>query len=289
MISAALLFLLLISCGGGGGGSNPQQSPPPDGGTPPPVGGTKADPAVISLSTPTTSTIVGVTSSYYLFTTGTATGSYAIALTGVQADLGWDLFAASDYSSFFVATCDKQFSTGNEICSATLTGNTTYYLKVRSWDNTTSTYTLTVSYLDPATGCGAGTCVNFESGSIPVSFVTSGDAAWAIDSGIKATGVYSAHSGTITDNQTSCFAYTPSGNTEVVVFSVKTDSEHWVDMLKFYIDGTMQSSNWSGNTDWTRVIFGSNSGSHTYKWCYTKDGSISVGSDRVWVDDIEFK
>lgn len=140
MISATLLLLLLASCGGGGGGSNPtqQQSPPPPG------GGTKTDPAVISLNTPTTSTIIGVTSSYYLFTTGATTGSYAIALTGVQADLGWDLFAASDYSSFFVAACDKQFTAVNEICSATLEANKKYYLRVSSWDNKQSTFTFTI-------------------------------------------------------------------------------------------------------------------------------------------------
>ncbi|MDD5491265.1 MAG: hypothetical protein PHV60_01110 [bacterium] len=28
-------------------------------------------------------------------------------------------------------------------------------------------------------------------------------------------------------------------------------------------------------------------GSHTFKWSYTKDGSVSSGSDTAWLDDVE--
>ncbi len=282
-----LVLLLSLSCGGGGGGDNTQQTPP----TPPPDTntGTESNPSVVTIGTPVTSSINGVSSNYYSFTTGSSSGSYGIALTGVQADLGWYLYAASDYSSFFVAACDKQFTAVNEICSATLEANKKYYLQVSSWDNKQSTFTVTITFLNPAAGCGSVACVNFEYGSLPSSFISSGNAFWTIDNANAATGTYSIRSGAITDNQTSCFEYAPSGNTEIVLFSLKTDSEQWVDQLKLYIDGVIQSSTWSGNTPWTRVIFGTSPGTHTYKWCYTKDGSISSGADRVWVDDLEFK
>ncbi len=236
------------------------------------------------------STITGNESHYFSFTTGAYSGSYGVAVTGAEADISWDLYAAPDYSSDFIANCDKHFTAVNEICSVTLEANTAYYLKVRSWDDITSTYTLIVTFLDPAAGCGTGQCINFESGSVPASIMASGNAAWVIDNSTAASGSYSIHSGVISDNEMSCFEYTPSGNTEVVLFSLKTDSELWVDQLKFYIDGVKQSSSWSGlDTPWVRVIFGTSAGSHSYKWCYDKDGSFSKGTDMVWVDDIEFR
>lgn len=276
------LFLNLVP-GCGGGGDNPPQQQQQNYTT----GGTKTNPTVVSIGTTVTSSITGISSVYFKFTTGSSSGSYGIAITTVQADMAWDLYSSSDYSSFFVASCDKQFTATDEVCSATLDANTTYYLRVYSWDNKQSNYSLTLMFLDPTAGCGSGECINFESGAIPTSFVSSGNASWVVDNANTGSGTYSIHSGVITDSQTSCFEYSPSNNSDVVLFSLKTDSEDSIDQLKFYIDGTMQSSSWSGLTAWTRVIFGATRGSHTYKWCYIKDGSISSGADMVWIDDIE--
>lgn len=286
LVFLIFIFSSLFACGGGGGGSNSSDQQQTGNGN---GGGTETNPATLTVGTPANATISGITSSYFTFKTGSSAGSYGISITGAQSDLSWDLFSDPGYSAFFVASCDKLFGAGNEICSTTLSANTTYYLRVNSWDNTSTNYTLTITFLDPAAGCGSGTCFNFENGSMPASFVYSGNASWVIDNANAVTGTYSIHSGAITDNQTSCFEYTPAGSSGVVLFSLKTDSEQWVDLLKFYIDGTLQSSTWSGNTAWTRVIFGTSTGTHTYKWCYSKDGSYSIGADRVWLDDIEFK
>lgn len=281
------ITLLAASCSGGGSSSNTMTNGTQSTGT---SEGSKTGPVVLSLSSPHSASIASIGTDYYTFTTSSA-GSYGITLLNSPTDVSWDLFSSSDYSSTFVTSCDNMF-TGpeNEVCSTTLSANTKYYLRVNNWDNAVGSFVATVAFLDPSGGCGSsGTCVNFENGGVPSSFVMSGNALWTIDSTTAASGAKSFRSGAITDSQISCFAYTPSGTSQIIIFSLKTDSEQYMDTLKFYIDGNVQTSSWSGSTPWMRVIFGTMAGNHTYKWCYIKDPSISVGADAVWVDDIEIQ
>lgn len=296
VVKAALFLLvmpLLISCGGGGGSdpNNNNDSGGTDGGT---TGGTvtvgtSSNPAQLKVGASQQSTVAATGAYYYVFTAGTSSGSHAISLTNTQSDLSWDLYSDANYSSLFVYNCDKNWGTQDEVCTVLLTANAKYYLRVNNWDNVTSTYTVAVNFLDPAAGCGSGTCLNFETGSVPTAISMSGNLPWTVDNATSATGAYSIRSGAITHNQSSCFEYTPASSTSIVTFSLKTDSEEYVDKLKFYIDGSLQSATWSGATPWIKVMFNAAAGSHTYKWCYTKDSSMSNGADAVWVDDIEFK
>lgn len=64
-------------------------------------------------------------------------------------------------------------------------------------------------------------------------------------------------------------------------------SENNYDFLRFKIDGTEQYA-WSGELDWTQATSSVTSGTHTFRWEYTKDSSISSGSDTAWIDDIVF-
>ncbi len=117
------------------------------------------------------------------------------------------------------------------------------------------------------------------------TFTTSGDGAWDIDT----TTVYydgdSAKSPSITDNQAAAFETTISGYTEVK-FYWKVSSESGYDYLKFYIDGTLQDQI-AGTVDWNQKVYTITSGSHTLKWEYDKDYSVSSGSDCGWVDKLE--
>jgi hypothetical protein len=135
-------------------------------------------------------------------------------------------------------------------------------------------------------GVGNFSMEGFESGNFntqPWSFT--GSAPWTVQSGTVHTGTYAAASGSITDSQTSgmllsrnCIAGTAS-----FVYSVSSESG-W-DYLRFYIDGVQQGA-WSGTVGWTTASYPVTVGPHTFEWRYTKDGSVSVGSDRAWVDDI---
>ncbi len=116
----------------------------------------------------------------------------------------------------------------------------------------------------------------------------SGNGNWTIAGSDQYEGVYAAKSGTITDSQTTGMSVMLMVNTTgTVSFYRKVSSESGYDYLRFYIDGIEQGS-WSGTVDWSEVSYAVTNGEHTFKWSYTKDGSVSSGSDCAWVDYIVF-
>ncbi len=114
-----------------------------------------------------------------------------------------------------------------------------------------------------------------------------GDAIWAITSKQKCFGTYSAQAGLIGDNETTSLKITHDCASGDITFYRKVSSESSLDCLKFYIDGVEQDS-WSGERDWARVSFPVKAGRTTFTWTYSKDGSVSDGSDTAWIDDIVF-
>ncbi len=64
-------------------------------------------------------------------------------------------------------------------------------------------------------------------------------------------------------------------------------SEPNYDYLRFYIDSDMQDE-WSGSVSWTAASYPVTAGTHTFKWEYSKDISVSTGSDLAGVDYIIF-
>ncbi len=69
-------------------------------------------------------------------------------------------------------------------------------------------------------------------------------------------------------------------------FYWKVSSEANYDFLEFYIDNTLQNRI-SGNVDWQQMNYSINAGTHTLRWRYVKDASVSAGSDAAWVDKVE--
>ncbi|MEZ5083685.1 MAG: hypothetical protein R2750_09570 [Bacteroidales bacterium] len=70
-------------------------------------------------------------------------------------------------------------------------------------------------------------------------------------------------------------------------FYRKVSSESNYDYLQFWVDG-VNVAQWAGEIPWGKVKFFIPAGTHTFKWIYDKDGSVSTGSDCVWVDYIIF-
>ena len=70
-----------------------------------------------------------------------------------------------------------------------------------------------------------------------------------------------------------------------ISFWYAVSSETGYDYLKFSIDGVLQVQ-WSGSVAWTQASYAVSAGTHTFKWEYSKDVSVSVGSDTSWIDDI---
>ncbi len=128
----------------------------------------------------------------------------------------------------------------------------------------------------------------FETGDFSsVSWEFSGDANWLVTSEERNSGNHSAQAGSIEDNESSTLEVTLDCFSGDISFYCKVSSESDFDYLYFYIDGVKQDQ-WSGERDWIQVSFPVTTGTRTFKWTYTKDGSESGGDDTAWIDDIIF-
>lgn len=116
----------------------------------------------------------------------------------------------------------------------------------------------------------------------------SGTAPWTIATDQVFEGNNSSKSGLISDSQSSeMFVDYNVMNVDSISFYIKVSSENSYDYLKFYINGTMLDQ-WSGEVAWTRVVYPLSPGQQTFRWVYSKDGSVVGGSDAAWVDYIVF-
>jgi hypothetical protein len=130
---------------------------------------------------------------------------------------------------------------------------------------------------------------DFETGSFAgYDWQMSGNANWVITSVAPYEGIYCAKSGVITHNQSSELSLQlnvlANGR---ITFHYKVSSEANYDSLKFFIDNDLRAG-WSGEIGWTEASFEVLAGTHTLKWGYYKDQSLSYGSDCAWLDYIIF-
>ncbi|HPE55697.1 MAG TPA: C25 family cysteine peptidase [Bacteroidales bacterium] len=130
---------------------------------------------------------------------------------------------------------------------------------------------------------------DFETGTFEMfEWDLGGDADWQITTSGAYEGEYAAKSGTITHNQVSTMSLTVDISTDdQISFFYKVSSESNYDYLNFYIDNVLKDG-WSGDVDWTEIAYDVTAGTHTFKWEYSKDYSVSSGSDCAWVDFIVF-
>jgi len=132
---------------------------------------------------------------------------------------------------------------------------------------------------------------NFESGGFTsFPWTNTSPNPWTIQSGTTNAhgGNYGAKSGTIGNNASTELSVTmivgAAGN---ISFWRKVSSESNYDWLRFSIDGTEMGS-WSGIQDWAQYTYPVQPGNHVFKWVYSKDVSMTGGSDAAWIDDVVF-
>jgi hypothetical protein len=119
------------------------------------------------------------------------------------------------------------------------------------------------------------------------SVITTGTSAkWFGQTTTYYYGGDAAQSADISDNGESYMYITVTGP-GTIQFYWKVSSEANYDYLQFYNDSTILEQI-SGTVDWTSKQFSIGSGSHTLKWRYMKDGSVSSGSDCGWVDYVRW-
>jgi len=129
---------------------------------------------------------------------------------------------------------------------------------------------------------------DFESGDFSMyDWEFSGNQPWTVVNNESYEGVYSAKSGSISNNQSSGLKLTIDvANNDSIAFYRQVSSESTYDFLEFYIDNS-KVGDWSGEKAWTRFAYAVTEGVHTFKWVYVKDQSVANGSDCGWIDFIE--
>jgi len=146
----------------------------------------------------------------------------------------------------------------------------------------TSTAVLTAT----ATGSGCA-AMDFESNAL-CPFTSSGS-AWATSNAQAHTGTYSARSAAIGNNSSTTIQLTrtlsAAGSISYWLFQ-SSNSTGTGDKTTFYIDGVAKSSVTGLVNAWVQYSFPVTSGSHTFTWTYSKDGSLTSGFDAGFIDDV---
>lgn len=124
------------------------------------------------------------------------------------------------------------------------------------------------------------------SGGEITNFTSGGDAPWFTQSSNTHDGVEAWQSGPLTDDQQSWLETTVIGP-GALTFWWMVESEACCDALRFSVDGVEQT-NIAGLVSWQQESVALAAGSHTLRWLYSKDGSVSVPRDAGWVDEVTF-
>lgn len=133
------------------------------------------------------------------------------------------------------------------------------------------------------------TMEDFETGNFSAfNWTNAGNQPWSITNVLPFAGIYAAQSGTISHNQSSqLILQYEAGANDTISFYYKVSSESNYDFLRFYINNT-KVGEWSGTVAWAKASFPVTSGVKTFKWEYMKDGTVSSGQDKAWIDNIVF-
>jgi hypothetical protein len=127
--------------------------------------------------------------------------------------------------------------------------------------------------------------VDFESG-LPPEFTAAGDAGWAPNGAAAVSGVASAASENVGDDQSAAMELAATWVVDGdVSFQHTGSTEASFDELKVFVDGSPALTE-SGEWPWTQATIAVTAGEHRIAWIFAKDGLLSGGADRVWIDDV---
>lgn len=130
---------------------------------------------------------------------------------------------------------------------------------------------------------------DFESGDFTLfPWVMGGNQPWIVSGSGAWEGSYCSASGSIGNSSASVMEIEMNVLMyDSISFYRKVSSEDGYDYLTFSIDG-LPLDQWSGNESWTKVAYPVAPGQRTFRWAYEKDFWVSSGSDKAWIDYVEF-
>jgi hypothetical protein len=128
---------------------------------------------------------------------------------------------------------------------------------------------------------------NFATGDLSAfNWNNTGTSPWIVATENPYQGDYCLASGTISHNQnTAIDLFYTSGTAGTISFMLKVSSEPQNDRLQFFVNDMLRGE-WSGEVGWTRVEFPVSAGVNKFTWRYRKNGTISMGADKAWIDMI---
>lgn len=135
-------------------------------------------------------------------------------------------------------------------------------------------------------GDSAADTDGFERMVLGSRYVTGGAADWFITSSSVHSGALSVRAGDVGDYQASWMSRTVLGGD--LSFWYRVSSEPGDDLFRFTIDGELELTASGTSGGWTQYSTTLADGSHELLWEFHKDGSVSSGSDTVWIDDLAF-
>jgi hypothetical protein len=214
-------------------------------------------------------------------------GFSATSATANGAILKWANDQGTEYANRLL---DTQPATLGNMWDAPLLVGSTFTDPARSLSITTLAKggSGADTYLDIQIGFGSTPPVTLsEALDLPDAvWTTDGDKSWAGETSIAHDGTAAAVSGGIDHNQQSFVETTVTGP-GTLTFWWKVSSESRCDYLSFLSDGLVIDSI-SGEQTWQQRTNFVLAGSHTFRWRYSKDGSVVTGSDRGWLDGVSF-
>ena len=129
---------------------------------------------------------------------------------------------------------------------------------------------------------------DFESGSFSSDWSFSNPNAWSIvDGGTKGAKCAKSMNEGVTNSTYSATLTVDVAAAGDMTFMYRVSSEASYDKLHFYMDN-QEKGVWSGNGNWEQFTQPVTVGSHTFKWEYTKDGSVNSYDDCAYIDEIVF-
>ena len=130
---------------------------------------------------------------------------------------------------------------------------------------------------------------SFESGVVPAGWISieSSDANWLVDVSEASAGSGSIRSGIISNSQHSSVVFSGLFPAGTFYFDAKVEAESCCDKLKVYVDGVQLLT--ISAADWSSQSISLDAGEHSIEWRYYKDGSVSIGRDAAWIDNVRFE
>lgn len=159
------------------------------------------------------------------------------------------------------------------------------YSKDRIWDGGSDTVWLDNVHFPQVDASGEHVEIDFNNNSDLSVFDNSSQYPWSIDNSEGFQDNSSLSSAAITHSQQSQISINKVFSAGTLTFYAKVSSEYNYDYLRFYVDGEL-IQRWSGQLDWFEVNYEISAGQHELIWEYAKDGSVSTGEDKSWIDNL---